>query len=94
VTEPSEHFRAIERDWRPDEIVATDRVTPLPPSVFAALLDTPSPVREDGDPLPPLWHWFLFPPVYPAVALGEDGHPADDAVPLQRADLERAPHPL
>jgi 3-methylfumaryl-CoA hydratase len=86
MTEAPEHFRAIERDWRPDAIVATDRVTARPASVFAALLDRPSPVRADGDPLPPLWHWFLFPPVYPSAALGEDGHPADAALtpPLRK----------
>jgi hydroxyacyl-ACP dehydratase HTD2-like protein with hotdog domain len=77
MTEAPERFLALERDWRPGELVATDRVTALPASVFAALLDQPTPARDEGDPLPPLWHWFLFPPVYPQSALGSDGHPAD-----------------
>jgi 3-methylfumaryl-CoA hydratase len=28
-----------------------------------------------GGPLPPLWHWSLFPHIEPHVQLGADGHP-------------------
>jgi 3-methylfumaryl-CoA hydratase len=28
-----------------------------------------------GDTLPPLWHWFGFPPTAPMAHLGADGHP-------------------
>lgn len=28
-----------------------------------------------GDALPPLWHWFGFPPTAPMAHLGADGHP-------------------
>ena len=34
---------------------------------FAALLDVPSPVRGNGDPLPPLWHWFTSGRASPAT---------------------------
>jgi hydroxyacyl-ACP dehydratase HTD2-like protein with hotdog domain len=74
-----ESFRRIEEDWKPEPMTEADTVTALPASVFEAILDQPNPVRVDGDPLPPLWHWFLFPPAYPQAALGEDGHPADAA---------------
>jgi 3-methylfumaryl-CoA hydratase len=84
--EAPEHFREIERDWRPAEMSTTDVLDAPPSRTFAALLDQPSPVREAGDPLPPLWHWFHFAEVYPSSALGEDGHPADAAFtpPLAR----------
>ncbi|MEM8554456.1 MAG: MaoC family dehydratase N-terminal domain-containing protein [Pseudomonadota bacterium] len=28
-----------------------------------------------GDPMPPLWHWYAFPPAVPMDGLGSDGHP-------------------
>ncbi|SHN17766.1 FAS1-like dehydratase domain-containing protein [Cryptosporangium aurantiacum] len=74
-----EAFRVAAEEWRPGPVETTDTVTALPASTFAALLDEPSPVTAAGDPLPPLWHWFLFPSVYPQSALGADGHPADAA---------------
>ncbi len=30
---------------------------------------------EEGDPLPPLWHWIYFPVEVPLGGLGRDGHP-------------------
>ena len=35
--------------------------------------DTSAPVA--GDVLPPLWHWYAFPPEEKTAALGADGHP-------------------
>jgi hydroxyacyl-ACP dehydratase HTD2-like protein with hotdog domain len=77
MTEAPEQFRALSDHWRPDDTVTTDRVTALPPAAFAALLDEPTPMPADGDPLPPLWHWFLFPAVHQQSELGADGHPED-----------------
>lgn len=34
---------------------------------------TRAPVQ--GDVLPPLWHWYAFPPAAPMSELGSDGHP-------------------
>ncbi|NNE54277.1 MAG: acyl dehydratase [Sulfitobacter sp.] len=34
---------------------------------------TPAPTR--GDRLPPLWHWYAFPPTVSMDELGPDGHP-------------------
>lgn len=50
-------------------------MTARAPALFSALLDEEPAVREDGDLLPPLWHWFLFPPAHRQSELGEDGHP-------------------
>lgn len=41
---------------------------------LAATLDQAT-VLDDGDALPPLWHWIYFWAVSPQSALGEDGHP-------------------
>ena len=30
---------------------------------------------SDADPMPPLWHWYAFPPTAPMDELGTDGHP-------------------
>jgi 3-methylfumaryl-CoA hydratase len=45
-----------------------------PAAMLAALLDRPGSLRK-GDPLPPLWHWALFPPEARQSGLGDDGHP-------------------
>lgn len=68
-------FLDIERDWRPDDVVLEEELTPLGSELFGAILDQPSPVREAGDPLPPMWHWFSFLPVHAQGQLGDDGHP-------------------
>lgn len=41
----------------------------------AAMFDDPPEAIAPGDPLPPLWHWFYFPPVVRASEVGPDGHP-------------------
>jgi hydroxyacyl-ACP dehydratase HTD2-like protein with hotdog domain len=79
-SQPPAHFREIERSWRPEAVVAEDEVGTLAPAAFAALLDQPSAVDGPGSPLPPLWHWLLFPEVIPSAALGADGHPRQSAL--------------
>jgi len=68
--------RAVEW-WSPGPVEATDRVGAGVVEAFSTLLDLPSPAALDGDPLPPLWHWFAFLERTRTVDLGEDGHPAD-----------------
>ncbi|MEV7230747.1 MaoC family dehydratase N-terminal domain-containing protein [Polymorphospora sp. NPDC051019] len=70
-------FAAGIEAWRPPDMHEHDTITAGPAAGFAALLDQPSPVRADGDLLPPLWHWFYFPVHHPQAALGPDGHPRD-----------------
>lgn len=79
-------FAAVVDGWAPAPETAADTVALRPAHEFAALLDVPSPVRRDGDELPPLWHWFLFPALHRAADLGTDGHPANAAFnpPLAR----------
>ncbi|MCP3870386.1 MAG: acyl-CoA dehydrogenase [Gammaproteobacteria bacterium] len=40
-----------------------------------ALLDREASPLENGDPLPPLWHWFYFLPQVPGRLISRDGHP-------------------
>jgi len=40
-----------------------------------AMLDDTGPALQDGDALPPLWHWFYFLPRAPQAGLDDDGHP-------------------
>jgi len=40
-----------------------------------ATLDMGGALLEEGDPLPPGWHWAFFHSVVPLSALGADGHP-------------------
>ena len=43
---------------------------------------------DQGDPLPPLWHWMGWAPAVPPDGLGVDGHPRRGGflppVPLER----------
>lgn len=65
------------RDWDPPTVRTSRRVDPWPAAAFADLLDAPAPPLDDGDPLPPMWHW-LYLLEHPRTAeIGEDGHPAD-----------------
>ncbi|MEU6513053.1 transposase [Streptomyces sp. NPDC046978] len=53
-----EHFAAVEADWRPEPVEATECVTAAPVRALAGLFDQPVPALGVGDPLPPLWHWL------------------------------------
>jgi len=63
-------------------------VTPAPAAALSATLDRDDPPAAPGDPLPPLWHWLYFLPVYRQSELGPDGHPVRGGflppVPLPR----------
>lgn len=61
--------------WSPEPRTTSDLIRRWPVDAFAGLLDQPG--LAEGEPLPPLWHWFSFLD-HPAQAeLGADGHPAD-----------------
>lgn len=63
-------------DWRPEAVQTSDTISTWPTAAFSALLDLPGPVAADGEPLPPLWHWFHFLDTPRQSELGADGHPA------------------
>ena len=44
--------------------------------LMAATVDRGGPALQDGDALPPLWHWLYFLDGLPPAQLGPDGHPA------------------
>jgi len=52
-----------------------DVIDPRPARYLAATLGRKVPL-EDGDALPPLWHWAYFVDARPPSELGRDGHPA------------------
>jgi 3-methylfumaryl-CoA hydratase len=75
--------------WSPSPVETTARIDAWPAAAFAALLDQPSPVARDGDPLPPLWHVFHLLD-HPAQAdLEPDGHPASGAFQPPMPDRRR-----
>lgn len=54
---------------------STDPLSCVPAQAAQAMLDDLAPLLGDGDPLPPLWHWFHFLPRAPQAGLDDDGHP-------------------
>ena len=54
-----------------EDIVAATAVAEM-----SATFDRDDPTPHEGDPLPPMWHWFLFAPKARMSELGPDGHPA------------------
>ena len=75
-------------DWIGRSETLHDTITPTPVLQMTATLDhaaTPVPV---GTPLPLLWHWLYFLPVYRHSEAGPDGHPTRGGflppVPLPR----------
>lgn len=52
-----------------------ERIDPGRARAMEATLDR-TPALDQGDPLPPAWHWLYFWEVEPIGALGPDGHPA------------------
>ena len=76
------------RDWIGRSETRTDTITPVPVAAMSATLDRDDPAPQAGDPLPPLWHWLYFLPLYRHSEAGPDGHPARGGfmppVPLPR----------
>ncbi len=62
--------------WAPAPVSRRERFTAQPADAMAALLDQPSPAREDGDPLPAGWHRLYLLDWPQQHELGPDGHPA------------------
>ena len=60
--------------WIGKTETAHDVVTATPYAALCATLDRPAERPAAGTPLPPLWHWLYFLPLYPQSELGADGH--------------------
>ncbi len=74
-------------DWIGRTETVEDPLATTQAAKVAAMLDgyeTPG----DGDPLPPLWHWFHFLPRAAQSELGTDGHPRKGGF-LPPVDLPR-----
>jgi 3-methylfumaryl-CoA hydratase len=52
-----------------------DWVNPNHLAAWNATLDRDDPFPKEGDPVPPSFHWALFPPLARQSELGPDGHP-------------------
>jgi 3-methylfumaryl-CoA hydratase len=55
----------------------TRRVDPWMAEAFAGLIGSPAPAVLDGDPLPPMWHWFTLLEHAATSEIGADGHPVN-----------------
>ena len=69
MTTDHDYADAIGRTESHVQILTADRAAAL-----AATLDLDT-APEDGDPLPPGWHWLYFNPFVQRRNIGHDGHP-------------------
>ncbi|MHC1558957.1 HTD2 family dehydratase [Actinomycetospora sp. C-140] len=61
--------------WAPEPTTTTGTTTAWTVAAVSGLFDL-DPVAAEGDPLPPMWHWFGFLAHPRQDELGDDGHPA------------------
>jgi|LGVF01.2.fsa_nt_gb 3-methylfumaryl-CoA hydratase len=64
------------RNWIGKTETVEERIAPFPSNALAATLDRDDPYYEEGTPLPPLWHWLHFLPIFKLGDAGYDGHAA------------------
>jgi 3-methylfumaryl-CoA hydratase len=62
------------RQWIGRTESVSDVVTATPYAALSATLDWPPERPAAGTPLPPLWHWLYFLPLYRQSDVGPDGH--------------------
>jgi 3-methylfumaryl-CoA hydratase len=62
------------RDWIGRSETVTDTVTPTPYAALSATFDRNADRPPAGTPLPALWHWLYFLPLYKRSEIGPDGH--------------------
>src|SRR5689334_18797314 len=61
-------------NWIGRSEIVEDVVTATPYAALSATLDRPPERPPSGTPLPPLWHWLYFLPLYRQSEVGPDGH--------------------
>ena len=62
------------KDWIGRTQSMEDLAAPFPVRALSATFDEKDPDPQNGDPLPPLWHWLYFLEVAPQSKIGSDGH--------------------
>src|ERR1700682_4878762 len=62
------------RQWIGRTERLSDVITATPYAALAATLDRPAARPAAGTPLPALWHWLYFLPLYRQSDVGPDGH--------------------
>jgi 3-methylfumaryl-CoA hydratase len=62
------------RDWVGRTQAVEDFAAPFPVRALTATFDEKDPDPQNGDPLPPLWHWLYFLDTAPQSRIGPDGH--------------------
>ena len=62
------------QDWAPEPITTTGGTSAWTVAAVSGMFDL-DPVAGEGDPLPPMWHWFGFLDHPRTDELGDDGHP-------------------
>ena len=61
-------------DWIGTSEETEDLITSWPAVALQATFDFTDPPLQEGDELPPLWHWLYFLPTVPGSGLGPEGH--------------------
>ena len=61
------------RGWSPEPVTTTGTTTAWTVAAVSGLFDL-DPVAGEGEPLPPMWHWFGFLEHPRQDELGDDGH--------------------
>ncbi|MCC5968898.1 MAG: MaoC family dehydratase N-terminal domain-containing protein [Pararhodobacter sp.] len=64
------------RGWIGRTETRSEVITAFPSNALAATLDRDDPPYAPGDPLPSLWHWLHFLPLFALTDAGYDGHQA------------------
>lgn len=70
---PEFHLDAF-ASWIGRTRTTEDEITAFPLNALAATLDRDDRAAQRGTPVPPLWHWLYFLPVYGAGETRRDGH--------------------
>jgi 3-methylfumaryl-CoA hydratase len=62
------------KKWIGKTELTSDEVAGTPLAALSATLDRDDPPPRIDDPVPPLWHWLYFLPLYRQSEIGPDGH--------------------
>lgn len=63
------------QDWVGRSESRIDEVTAFPVAALSATLNRPADLPAAATPLPAVWHWLYFLPLYQSSEAGPDGHP-------------------